>query len=154
EPSYQVSVGASQPFRAFVQDLASAGARADVSGSAIATYKATRPQLNLTLVPQDVSFTAAGVVNGATFASGIAPGGIMPIFGRGFSGAGSPTAVEIDGVPAPVLAATPFQINAQVPPSILAGNHTLRVRSAYGAAEQSIAVSEVAPGIFLIGNPP
>jgi uncharacterized protein (TIGR03437 family) len=94
------------------------------------------------------------VVSGATFHSGIAPGGIMTIFGTGLSGAGTATTVDIDGVAAAVLAATPFQINAQVPPAIAAGTHTLRIRSAYGTAERQVAVSDVAPAIFLIGSPP
>lgn len=153
QQSYQVSVGAAQPFRAFVQDLASAGALVDVSGSAPATYQASRPQLNLVLTAQEVSFTADGIVNGATFTSGIAPGGIMTIFGAGLWGAGTATKVDVDGVAAIVLAASPFQINAQVPPGIPAGIHTLRIRSAYGTAQQQIDVAEVAPAIFLIGSP-
>ena len=32
--------------------------------------------------------------------------------------------------------------------------HTIRVQSVYGSAQQAVTVSAVAPGIFLIGNPP
>jgi len=32
--------------------------------------------------------------------------------------------------------------------------HSIRVQSAYGSAQQSVMVSAVAPGIFLLGNPP
>jgi uncharacterized protein (TIGR03437 family) len=147
-------VGAAQRYRAFVTDLAPRGSSADVSGNAPATYKASRPLLNLELAPQDVSFTADAVVNAATFTSGIAPGGIMSIFGTGLSAPGTATTVDMDGATARVIAASPFQINAQVPPNITPGGHTLRVRSAYGAAQQSVNVSAVAPAIFLIGNPP
>ena len=88
QPAYQIAVGAAQPYRAFVTDLASGGSSMDISGNAAATYKATRPLLALAVGPQDVSFTAGAVVNAATFTSGIAPGGIMAIFGTGLSAPG------------------------------------------------------------------
>jgi uncharacterized protein (TIGR03437 family) len=156
QPAYQIGVGAAQAYRAFVTDLASGGASMDISGNAAATYKATRPVLALVVAPQDVSFTADAVVNAATYTSGIAPGGIMAIFGTGLSAPGVPsgpaTAADMDGVAATVLWASAFQINAQVPPGIAPGVHTLRVRSAYGVAQQSINVSAIAPAIFLMGN--
>jgi len=58
----------------------------------------------------------------------------------------------MDGAAATVLWASPFQINAQVPPGVAPGVHTLSVRSLYGVAQQSVSVSAVAPAIFLIGN--
>jgi uncharacterized protein (TIGR03437 family) len=120
----------------------------------VANYKATRPQLNLALAPQDVSFTAAGVVNAATFAPGIAPGGIVSIFGAGLADPSAASAVDIDGTALAVLLTSPFQINAVVPATVAPGTHTLTVHSAFGAAQQQVAVSAVAPGIFLVGNPP
>src|SRR5262249_39560650 len=108
QPAYQISIGAAQRYRAFLTDLATGGGTQDLSGSAPASYKASRPQLALVLVPQDVSFTADSVVNAATFTSGIAPGGIMTIFGSGLSGPGVVSTVEIDGNPVTVLAAAPF----------------------------------------------
>jgi uncharacterized protein (TIGR03437 family) len=148
------SVGTAQPYRALVTDLAPGGSSIDVSGSQPATYKATRPQLNLSLAPQDVSFTAAGIVNGATFTAGIAPGGVVSIFGSGLSGPGRSTTVDFDGSPARVIAATPFQINAEVPGGISPGAHTVRVQSAFGTGQQAVTVSAVAPAIFLVGSPP
>jgi uncharacterized protein (TIGR03437 family) len=157
QPAYQIAVGAAQAYRAFVTDLASGGSSMDISGNAVETYKASRPLLALAVVPQDVSFTADAVVNAATFTSGIAPGGIMAIFGTGLAAPGVPsgpaTTVNMDGTAAAVLWASPFQINAQVPPGMTAGVHTLSVSSVYGAAQQSVSVSAVAPAIFLIGNP-
>jgi uncharacterized protein (TIGR03437 family) len=152
QPVYQISVGAAQPYHAFVTDLASGGSSMDISGSAVATYKATRPLLALAVGPQDVSFAAGAVVNAATFTSGIAPGGIMAIFGAGLSSPGGSTSVDMDGTVAAVLFASPFQINAQVPPGIAPGVHTLRVSSVYGVAQQSVSVSAVAPAIFRINN--
>jgi uncharacterized protein (TIGR03437 family) len=34
------------------------------------------------------------------------------------------------------------------------GVHLLRIQSAYGSLQQAVTVSAMAPGIFLIGNPP
>jgi uncharacterized protein (TIGR03437 family) len=151
--AYQITAGAAQPYRAFITDLASGGSSVDVSGSAPATYLATRPQLTLTLAPQTVNFTPNAVVNAATFTSGIAPGGIFSIFGTGLAGAGSVTTVDFDGTAATVLFATPFQINAVVPPGTAPGTHTLHVVSAFGSAQQTVTISPVAPAIFLIGSP-
>ena len=151
--AYQITAGTAQPYRAFITDLASGGSSVDVSGSAPATYLATRPQIALTLAPQTVNFTPNAVVNAATFTSGIAPGGIFSIFGTGLAGAGSATTVDFDGTAATVLFATPFQINAVVPPGTDPGTHTLHVVSAFGSAQQTVTISPVAPAIFLIGSP-
>jgi uncharacterized protein (TIGR03437 family) len=160
DPNYQLSVGTAQPYRAFVTDLATGGSMLDISGTVPAAYMASRPQLALELAPQDVSFAANAVVNGASLTSGIAPGGVMTIFGTGLSvGQASlpvssgATTVDIDGVPVTVLAATPFQINAVVPSSTQPGTHTLHVQSPYGSAQQPIVISAVSPEIFLVGNP-
>jgi uncharacterized protein (TIGR03437 family) len=152
QSAYQVAVGAAQPSHAFVTDLAPAGSNFDVSGSAPATYQATRSQLNLALAPQSVSFSAA-VVNAATFAGGIAPGGAMAIFGSGLDGPGTTTTVDLDGNAATVLFHSPFQVNAVLPVGTTPGAHTLHIQSAFGSAGQAITVSAVAPAIFQIGNP-
>jgi uncharacterized protein (TIGR03437 family) len=155
---YQVTVGATQPYRAFVTDLAAAGATFDVSSGAPAAYQASRPLLDLVLAQQTANFAANAVVNGATFTSEIAPGGIVSIFGSGLAstavGTANTTTVDFDGNAAIVLAASPFQINAVVPPGIAPGVHLLEVKSPYGAIQQQVTVSAVAPAIFLIGNPP
>jgi uncharacterized protein (TIGR03437 family) len=152
--AYQMRVGTGQPYHAFVTDLATAGSTVDLSGSAPSTYKATRSGANLVVAPQDISFTADAVVNAATFTSGVAPGGIVAIFGSGLSGPGAATGVDLDGAQATVLFASPFQIDAVLPDGVAPGTHSLRVRSAFGTAQQNIDVSAVAPAIFLIGNPP
>lgn len=152
ESNYQISVGTAQPFHAFVTDLATAGAAFDVSGSAPATYQASRPKLNLVLSPQSISFSAALVVNAASFTSGIAPGGAFAIYGSGLDGAGTTTTVDLDGSPATVLFPSPFQINAVLPLATAPGTHTLHIQSAFGSAQQSITVAAVAPAIFEIGG--
>jgi uncharacterized protein (TIGR03437 family) len=152
-PLYQVSVGAAQPYQAFVSDLATAGSTVDLSGTAPATYAATRPKLNLALAIQSASFTPDAVVNAATFAPGISPGGIVSIFGSGLSGAGTATTVDIDGAPAAILLESPFQVNAVIPASVTPGPHVFRLKSGYGTVQQTETVSAVAPGIFMIGGP-
>jgi uncharacterized protein (TIGR03437 family) len=154
QPAYQIDVGAAQSYTAFGDDLAAGGSWFDLSGSAPATYSATRPQLTLAIVPQTAAFTAAGVVNAATFTAGMAPGGLIAIFGSGLAAlsGGSATTVDFDGTPAKVIAATPFQINAQVPPSIAPGPHALNLHSPFGPASQMVTVSTVAPAIFLLSD--
>jgi len=154
EPAYTIAVGTTGSYRAFVTDLAVGGSSQDISASAPATYKASRPKLALTLAPQDASFVADGVVNAATFTAGIAPGGIMTIFGTGLSGPGAATQAAMDGEAVQILAATPFQINAVVPADTTPGVHVLSVTSAYGSAQQPVDISAIAPAIFLLGEPP
>ncbi|MCX6628563.1 MAG: hypothetical protein NTW28_13130, partial [Candidatus Solibacter sp.] len=154
QPAYQIQIGTGHAWGAQLTDLAPGGSRTDLSGSAPATYRGARPQFYLALSPQTVSFTAASVVNGATFTPGIAPGGVVSIFGTGLSGAGKPTTVDMDGTAMRLLFTTPFQINAEVPLTMAPGVHSIRVQSVYGSSQQAVTVSAVAPGIFLIGNPP
>jgi uncharacterized protein (TIGR03437 family) len=154
QSAYQLQIGTAQPFHVQLTDLAPGGSLADLSGSAPATWRAARPQFYLALAPVAVNFTAASVVNGATFTPGIAPGGVVSIFGTGLSGSGRATTVDMDGTAMRLLFATSFQINAEVPLTMAPGVHILRVQSVYGSLQQSVTVSAVAPGIFLIGNPP
>jgi uncharacterized protein (TIGR03437 family) len=147
-------VGTGQPFQAQIADLAPGGSKTDLSGIAPATYKVLRPQFYLAVSPQDVSFTAAAVVNAATFTAGISPGGLVSIFGVGLAGAGAPTTVDMDGTAMPLLLGTAFQINAQVPAAMAPGVHTIRIVSPFGTARQQVTVAAVSPGIFIVGNPP
>jgi len=149
---YQIDIGAAAAFQAFVTDLAQEGGQYNVSGSAPASYTATRPVLNLVVAPEMAAIAASGVVNAASFTAGIAPGGLAAIFGNGLYGAAAATTVSFDGIAATVLAATPFQVNAQVPVTITPGTYTLVVTSAYGSAQAPVVVSAVAPAIFLLSD--
>ena len=154
QAAYELDVGAPQPYSAFVTDLAAGGSEFDVPGNAAASYALTRPKGALVVSPLAAAIAANGIVNAAAFTSGLAPGGIMAIFGTGLAGAGAgtgtATAVDVDGTAAPVLFASGFQVNAQIPPGTLPGVHTVRVKSAYGTAQQQAAVAAVAPAIFLL----
>ena len=149
---YQVDVGTTQPYRASLTDFAKGGTSTDLSGSAPASYQASRPGQWLVLAPQDLALLSSGVVNGASFTPGIAPGGIFTIFGSGLSAAGSASTVTINGESAQVLLATPFQINAQVPSDLAPASYTMQVQSPFGSATQQVAVSNTAPAIFLQGS--
>jgi len=152
QAAYEIDVGTAQGFHAFATDLAPAGGSTDLSGTAAAAYTATRPVLPLVVTLLTASVAANGVVSAASFTPGIAPGGIMAIFGQGLAGAGGTTAVDVDGAASQVFAATPFQVNALVPATVAPGNHVVRVRSPYGTAQQTVTVAAVAPEVFLLGS--
>ncbi|MGP8246003.1 MAG: Ig-like domain-containing protein [Bryobacteraceae bacterium] len=151
-PQYQVDIGAAAAFQAFVTDLAQQGGVYNVSGNSPASYSATRPTLNLVVGPETAAIGASGVVNAASFTAGIAPGGLVAVFGSGLYGAAAATTLSFDGIAAAVLAATPFQVNAQIPATITPGVHTLVVSSAYGSAQAPVVVSSVAPAIFMLSD--
>ncbi len=136
QPAYQIDVGAPQPYRAFVTDLAAGGSSMDISGNAAATYALPGRCWPWRWRRRRRNFAADAVVNAATFTSGIAPGGIMAIFGTGLSGAGTAPGGGYGWHGGGRAVASAFQINAQVPPGTAPGVHTLRVKSAYGAAQQ------------------
>jgi uncharacterized protein (TIGR03437 family) len=56
-------------------------------------------------------------------------------------------------VTAAVVFASSFQVNALVPSGLSSATHTLTIHSAYGAAQQAVAVSSVAPAIFVVASP-
>jgi len=148
QPVYQASLGNAGS----LIDLSSApgsGTSALPGGS---TYQFIQTGGKWTPSPATVSFSTSAVLNAATFQPGLSPGGIFSLFGTGLAGPARPTTVSVGGLPATVLLATPFQINAQLPPATTVGNTFIQVTSPYGAASQSLPVQAVAPGIFIIGT--
>ncbi len=109
-------------------------------------------------------FSAAGVVNAASFASGgsgFAPGGLLTIFGAGLAAdAGAAEAfplpdelqsarVIVNGVPAPLLFVSPAQINFQLPFEVRGESFTLTAATPLGAgARVELALGSAQPGIF------
>ena len=96
---YQLSIGASQSYSATLTDLAPKGARKDLSaaGGGATAYKLTRPVAQLVVAPQNVSILANGIVNGGSLAPGIAPGGLMAIFGGGLAAPSATTVIQVNG---------------------------------------------------------
>ena len=118
-------------------------------------------------LPQPV-FTAAGVVNAASFNQGasaantaIAPGSLVSIFGSALSngtlGAASfplpttllSTSVTMNGVAAPLIYVSPDQINLQVPFEISGSSAQILITTGAGpSAPVNVPVATAQPGIF------
>jgi len=150
QPVYQIHVGAGEPFRASLTDFATGGGSVDISGSAPAAWRATRPTLLLVLTPQVMELAANALVNSVTLAPGTAPGGLASILGSGLSGPGGNTIAALDGYALPLIPASPFRLNVRIPEDIPPGNYTLRLQSPFGISEQSVEIRQVAPVIFLL----
>jgi uncharacterized protein (TIGR03437 family) len=127
-------------------DLSPNGGRTLASGGASASYQIVSNGQSWILSPL-AALIAGSVVNAASYTTAIAPGGLISIFGAGLAGS---TTVQINGQAAKVVAATPFQVNAQVPYGVSAGTAQLTVASANGSAQQQVAMGSVAPAIFSI----
>jgi uncharacterized protein (TIGR03437 family) len=118
---------------------------------------ATSTAQNVPQVPSN------GVVNTANYQGGLAPDGLISIFGANLASAAtaasSPlptmlggTCVTLNNSPLPLLATSPAQINAQVPPTLAAGRYPLVVRSITGQAastSMTATVSKYAPAVFV-----
>ncbi len=124
----------------------------------------------LSIIPLD-AVTAAerpqvnrdGVVNLASYVSGLAPGGLASIFGRNLASTATadstPLPTVLGGVcvtlgnrPMPLLMTSPQQINAQIPPEVAAGRLQMVVRSIdhkAAAQAQQVTVAKYAPAIFV-----
>jgi uncharacterized protein (TIGR03437 family) len=152
EANYQLDLTGTgqQPF--LLTDLGTVAGRFASTPNLPGAFLLTRPSSNWTAAPQQLSFTATAVLNAATFRPELSPGTLASVFGSGLSATGRATAVTVDGQAATVLAATPFQVNFQIPPGLSPGEHTLRIESPFGAAEQSIALAATSPGIFSLGG--
>jgi uncharacterized protein (TIGR03437 family) len=121
---------------------------------------ATSTAQNLPQVPGN------GVVNTANFLGSVAPGGLISIFGANLASAATaassplPTllggaCVTLNNTPLSLLATSPSQINAQLPPTLAAGRYPLVVRSLTSQAASSsvnVTVSKYAPAVFVDGQ--
>jgi uncharacterized protein (TIGR03437 family) len=113
---------------------------------------------SVTIAPNP-RFSTTPVLNSASFSPAIAAGGLVSIFGRQLAAIDNtatkfplPTElsnlkVTINGIPAPLLMVSAYQVNAQLPFGIT-GAATLRLTTPNGSIEQAIDVLEFAPAIF------
>jgi uncharacterized protein (TIGR03437 family) len=104
-----------------------------------------------------------GAVNLASYTAGVAPNGLLAIFGQNFGTTATPsstplplilggTCVTLNNVALPLMLNSPSQINAQIPPGTAAGTYPLVVRSIANQAastSQSVTVSNFAPAVFV-----
>jgi uncharacterized protein (TIGR03437 family) len=148
--AYELDAGPGA-FNLTFTDLSPNGGRTFASGPPPASYQIVSNGQNWTASPL-IALIAGSVVNAASYTTAIAPGGLISIFGAGLAGSvtGQSTTVQIGGQAAKVVAATPFQVNAQVPSGVSAGTAQLTVGSASGSAQQQVAIGSVAPAIFSI----
>jgi uncharacterized protein (TIGR03437 family) len=114
------------------------------------------------------ALTGSAVVNTASFTAGVAPGGLISIFGRNLGTTASavnvPLPVVLGGAcvtlnnsPLPLLATTAGQVNAQLPPTLAAGRYPLVVRSTNAQAASgsvTVTVAKYAPAIFVDSQGP
>ena len=150
---YQLDLTGTGAYRAIFTELGQPSQRVALSASSPASYRISR--LNggpLLLAAQTLTTRPEQVVNSASFSRSVAPGGLISIFGAGLAGASGLPTVEVDGVPAAVSFASPFQINAQVPPATAPGTSTLRIRSPFGTMDQPLPVVPVAPSVFVLDS--
>ncbi len=149
-PAYQADLTASNPYLAYIEG---AGLDKGLSASSSAAYAlAFNSSGTLTIAPEVAAFTANGVLNAATFASGLAPGGLFSIFGGGLSGPATKTTVTFGSESASLILQSDFQLNGQVPADLAPGNYSVTVQSAWGTATQPVLISQAAPGIFVVAN--
>ena len=147
-PLYELDAAPAPAYNVVFTDLASAGSRIPLSGAAAASWAIAPANLSWSVTPLATAIAANGVLNAASYTPQFAPGGLISIFGAGLSGA----TVQINGQAAKVLAATPFQLNAQIPTTTAAGTAQLIVSSSFGSAQQSIPIASNAPAIFSLSS--
>ena len=147
---YELDVQAVDAFQGTFLDLNGTTPRADFSGGGTASFGIDHSSGAWTLAPLTVQFQAAGVVNTASSTADMAPGGLASINGVGL--AGQPV-IAVNGEYTPVLKATPFQLDFQIPADAPPGQVALAVVSdAGGSAEQIITLKPYAPAIELLGG--
>jgi uncharacterized protein (TIGR03437 family) len=143
----------------------------DPSGAMVYVLTAS----GLQMVPFDTTGTqntpqapANGVVNTANYMPSVASGGLISIFGLRMASAasagGTPlptvlggTCVTLNNAPLPLLASSPGQINAQLPPTLAAGRYPLVVRSIANheaSSSATITVAKYAPAVFVDADGP
>lgn len=106
-------------------------------GAAIAATALSRP-----------AFAATSVVNAASYAAGITPGGIATMFGANLAGT-QPAEVLVNGAPVQVFFSSPRQLNFHIPASTTGSSAELTVRTAAGVSDPvRVPIAAVQPGIF------
>jgi adhesin/invasin len=84
------------------------------------------------------------------FGAGLVESLALPPTGPAASLAG--LTITAGGRPAPLLFATPYQANLQLPYELPPGVHAVEVTSGFGAARFDVSLDEAAPGIFVLDS--
>jgi uncharacterized protein (TIGR03437 family) len=146
EAEYQLSVAASNPFRAQITRLQPSPDRVDFSGDGDAGFQVRITDERLLVEPASLTFSTNPAVNAADFSSSLAPGSLVSLSGSGFPADIRAIGVDVDGLPARVVATSPFEIRFEIPLDANAG--FLRLSAPSGEAEASLDLLPVAPAIF------
>ena len=148
--------------------LAVAGRTMAVDSAGTTAYAITTSGLSIIPLTQPSAsakpaISRGGVVNLASYTAAVAPNGLISIFGTALGSQAQPgstplpttlggTCITLNNTPIPLLLVSPTQINAQIPPSLAAGNYTLVIHSIANqtaSASQTLAVSKYAPAVFV-----
>jgi len=137
------------------------------SGAFLATYPGSTTNAFLTSIAAGPAMPAIGSGVAGTWAPAagpVAPGSLLSIYGGGFAVArnisqtlplptsAAGTTVTIDNIAAPILYASPSQMNVQVPYEVSPGAAVVTVKNACGASAPAIfQVSQAAPYIWQSG---
>jgi uncharacterized protein (TIGR03437 family) len=88
-------------------------------------------------------------VNAASFAAGVAPGGIATIFGANLTTAKSEDLqLTVNGIPSQVFYSDNRQVNFLVPSTASGAAAEITVKTPVGSTTVSVPMAQVAPGIF------
>lgn len=110
------------------------------------------------------TLTTAGMVNGASFQAGAAPGMILSIFGANLANDTEQASsvplplslggvsVSINGVSAPLYFVSPTQLNVQVPVEVTPGSAQVRVNVNGEVNTAPLSILPAAPGLFTDSN--
>ena len=150
ENSYQLDATANGERGLTLTDLGSPPGRQGVGVSGAASFRVAREAAGWRAGPLSVQFTAASVVNAASFRPELSPGSLATVFGSGLNGAGGSTEVEVAGLPAQVLASFPFQVNFVIPPGVTPGSQPVTLRSPYGSFAQTVEIRPASPAVFFL----
>jgi uncharacterized protein (TIGR03437 family) len=94
------------------------------------------------------ALAAGGVVNAASFAPGLTPGGIGTVFGLNLAGSGT-AEVLLNGRAAQVFYSGTRQVNFHVPYETQTGTAEVVVRTSIGSSDAAkVPVTAVQPGVF------
>ncbi len=148
----ELDIAATQSYNLSFTDLATPGNQVSLVGSGPAAYTLSHSGPVWTAAPATPQFTAAAIVNAASFTPALAPGGLFTIFGSGLTQGAMPVSIQIGGEEATVIAASPFQVSGQVPPDLEPGSYQMTLSSPRGSNTQLVTIQRVAPAIFQLPN--
>ena len=144
-----------------------------VDATSSIAYAITATGLSIVTVSPSAANTAirpavnpGGIVNLADFTGGLAPGGLLTVFGKNLGTMATATAtataplptqlggmcVTLNNTPIPLELASPGQLNAQIPVTLAPGRYPLVLRSITNQAESAastVTISQYAPAVLM-----